>query len=143
MDNDSKINFLRDFLKKCYVRSSLISIRDTADSILDPWISTIIGAQADPNITVGMSVGSIEGNTRYRFTNEFKFHYIIMLLPDLSEKNILFIGPYLSSPLTSKEILEIAEEQGLPPSTERALNEYYASLPIFSDGDRIFSIIDR
>ena len=142
MDNESKINFLRDFLKKCHVRSSLISIRDTADSILDPWISTIIGSHADPNVTVGMAVGSIEGNTRYRFINEFKLHYIIMVLPVLSEKNILFIGPYLSFPLTSKEILEISEEQGLPPNTEKALNEYYATLPIFSDGDRIFSFID-
>jgi hypothetical protein len=65
-----------------------------------------------------------------------------MRLPVLSEKNILVIGPYLSAPISSKDVLEIGERSGIPVGAQKPLREYYSSLPILSEGDKAFIIID-
>ena len=65
-----------------------------------------------------------------------------MRLPVLSERNILVIGPYLSAPLSSKDILEIGERAGIPLTAQKPLKEYYSSVPILTDGDRLLVMID-
>ncbi len=142
MKIEYELQFLRDALKKCHVRTSMLSIHDTTDALIDPWIAAMIGAGHDGDMTIHKIIGNIEDNTIYKFTNEYEFRFIFMRIPILSENNILFIGPYLSFSLTSREILEIAEKQGLAHNMEKGLNEYYASLPVISESDRIFSIID-
>ena len=142
MRNGCETDFLRDFLKRCHVRSCLLSPSDSENVITDPWLSTILGIPHDGSATVGQLVGEVMDNTRYKFTNDLKIQYTFLKLPIGEEKNLFFIGPYLPFPISSKEILEIAEEQGLPPSAERQLHEYYSSLPIISEGDRIFAAID-
>ena len=93
-------------------------------------------------MTIQKALGNIEDATKYRFKNELGLHYTFMRIPLLSEKNILFIGPYLHEPLSSKEILEMGEELKLSPSVQKILKEYYASLPIVPESDRLVSVTD-
>lgn len=142
VDREYELNFLRDILKKCHVRSALLSLHDTADTLLDPQIGSIVGdLQAD--VTVQRMMGrKIESNTKYKFRNEIGLQYIFLRLPVAAERNLLFIGPYLSAPLTQKELFESGERLGLAPNMQNVLREYYASLPVLSDGDSIFTVID-
>lgn len=142
MNCEYELNFLCDILKRCHIRTSMLSLHDTTDTMVDSWISTIIGARPDADMTIQKAIGNIENTTKYNFTNELKLQYVFMRLPILSEKNLLFIGPYLSFPLTSKEILETAEKLGLDKNMEKILKEYYSSLPIIPQNDRIFTAID-
>ncbi len=142
VDREYELNFLRDILKKCHVRSVLLSLHDNADTLLDPQIGSIVGdLQAD--VTVQRVMGrKIESNTKYKFRNEIGLQYIFLRLPVAAERNLLFIGPYLSAPLTQKELFESGERLGLAPNMQNVLREYYASLPVLSDGDSIFTVID-
>ena len=142
VDCEYELNFLRDILKKCHVRSVLLSLHDNADTLLDPQIGSIVGdLQAD--MTVQRVMGRrIESNTKYKFRNEIGLQYIFLRLPVAAERNLLFIGPYLSAPLTQKELFESGERLGLAPNMQNVLREYYASLPVLSDGDSIFTVID-
>ena len=65
-----------------------------------------------------------------------------MKLPTLGEKNIFVIGPYLSSPLSSQDVLEIGERTGLPVAAQKPLREYYFSTPILTESDRLFVMIN-
>ena len=135
-----ELNFLRDVLNKCHIHTALVSHFDSADSMFDPRLISLVGSK--PNLTVKKVLGKIEDKTKYILTNEFKFQYIIVKLPLESEKNILLIGPYLYNPLSSKEILEIGENLQLTLTAQKLLNDYYLSISIIPESDRIFAMID-
>ena len=135
-----ELNFLRDVLNKCHIHTALVSHFDSADSMFDPRLISLVGSK--PNLTVKKVLGKIEDKTKYILTNEFKFQYIIVKLPLESEKNILLIGPYLYNPLSSKEILEIGENLQLTLTAQKLLKDYYLSISIIPESDRIFAMID-
>lgn len=140
MNYEYELNFFSDVLKKCHIHISLISALDPAESMLDKQLVSIIGLRTDR--TVGQTLGVIESKTKYKLSNELGFKYIYMRLPLLSEKNILLIGPYLNAPLSSKDILEIGERAGVPVGAQKPLREYYSSVPVLAEGDKLFVMID-
>ncbi len=142
MNYEHELDFLCDVLEKCHIRTSVLSEKDTADAALDSTIRSIIGINPDPELTISKLCGAVENNTEYKFKNELMLHYIFMKLPTKNDKNLLFIGPYLASPLSSEKILEIGEGFGLSTGAEKNLKEYYFSLPVIGEDDRIFSLID-
>ena len=139
MKGEYQLEFLRDILKKSHIRTFLSSALDSVDSLLDSQISAIVGVLPMQSIPIKRILGKIEKNTQYRFSNELKFQYI--MLP-LSEKNLFFIGPFLSSPLTSGQIWALGEEFALSPGSQKLFKEYYSSLPIVPENDRLFTVID-
>ena len=140
MNYEYELNFFCDVLKKCHIHTDILSPLDRAETIIDPQLAGIIGFKSELN--VGQALGVIESKTKYKLSDEFKFQYIYMRLPVLSERNILVIGPYLSAPLSSKDILEIGERAGIPLAAQKPLKEYYLSVPILTDGDRLLVMID-
>ena len=140
MNYEYELNFFCDVLRKCHIHTDIISPLDPAEAIMDRRLASIIGLKSE--FTVGQVLGIIESKTKYKLSDEFKFHYIYLRLPVPSEKNILVIGPYLSSPLSSKDILEIGENAGIPLASQKLLKEYYFSTPILTDSDRLLVMID-
>ena len=135
-----ELSFLLDVLKKCHVGASILSNKDSAEQMLEPHFLAISGIKL--NSTVGQLLGVLDAKTKYKYSNELRFQYVCLRLPVASESNILVIGPYLSSPPSSRDILEIAERVGIPIAAQRSLKEYYSSLSVIPDGDRIFTVID-
>lgn len=140
MNFEYELSFFCDVLKKCHIHTSVLSWLDGVVDMVDPRLGSIIGLKSD--VSIQSSLGMIESNTKYNLVNDFKLHYVYMRLPLLSEKNILFIGPYLSVPLSSKDIYEIGEKAGLTPAAQRLLKEYYFSVRVLPESDSIFSLID-
>lgn len=135
-----ELNFMCDVLKKCHIRTILVSPFDNADAILDAPLISLVGSR--PNLAIKKVVGKIEDKTKYLLTNEFQLQYIILKLPLESEKNLLIIGPFLSSPLSSKEILEIGEKLQLPLTAQKLLKDYYLTVMVAQENDRIFAMVD-
>ena len=142
MNYENELNFFRDILEKCHIHTSLLSSNDNIGTSLSSPLESIVGYFSKSDTSVKNLLGNIENKTKYIICNEIKLKYICIALPTLSEKNILFIGPYLSSPLSNNNILEIAEKAGLAPSAQSVLREFYSSLPVISENDRILSAID-
>ena len=140
MNYECELNFFCDTLKKCHIHTAMLSPQDNVEAIVDSRLSSIVGLKSE--LTVQGMVGNIESHTKYKLGDEFRLQYICMRLPVLRERNVLFIGPYLSSPLPSKEILEICEDRGIAPAAQKMLTEYYASVPIISEDDRIWVLVD-
>lgn len=140
MNHEYDLNFLSDILKKCHIHTAVISPLDSDEVLLDQQFISIVGFKSDMN--VGQVLGVIENETKYKLSSEFKFHHICIKLPLLSEKNILLIGPYLSAPLSSKDIFEIGERAEISPAAQKLLKEYYSCVPILPENDKIFAMID-
>ena len=140
MNYECELNFLRDVLKKCHIRNTIISTDEPIEAVMDPLLARIVGSQS--TFTVGQALGVVENRTKYKLSDEFELKYIYMKLPMLGEKNIFVIGPYLPSPLSSQDVLEIGERTGLPVAAQKPLREYYFSTPILTESDRLFVMIN-
>ena len=142
MNYENELGFLRDILEKCHIHTSILSPNDNIGKNANSPLNNIIGYFSKSDIPVKDIIGNVENKTKYLLSNSIKLRHICLRLPILSEKNILFIGPYLSVAVSQKDVLEIGENAGLSPSEENILKEFYNSLPIISENDRILSVID-
>ena len=142
MNEENELSFLCDILEKCHVKTSVLSPNDNTDMMMDSRLSSMIGFSLKPETTVKQVIGDINDRTKYRFVNEFRLRYICVKLPVMSEKNLLFIGPYLSEPMQVSDVLEIAERTGLSADGQKHLREYYAAIPVVTEHDRLFAMID-
>ena len=140
MNYEYELNFFSDILKKCHIPTAIVSSNERADAVIDARLFDILGSSSA--LSVAQVLGPMEDKTQYKMINEFKLHYIYIKLPLSVEKNIFLIGPYLSALPSSKEILEISETLGLPLGVQKPLTEYYFSLPIFAENDRLFMMVD-
>ena len=142
MKYESELSFLCDALKKCRLRALVLSPDESPDSILDAHLRRVFGVGGLKDIRLCDYLGKIDPVTRYRFTDEFKQNYTLLRLPGREQANLLLIGPYLSCELSQKEILELGESRGVKPIEQRYLEEYYDTLPVLPEGDRLLSLID-
>ncbi|MBR2861160.1 MAG: helix-turn-helix domain-containing protein [Clostridia bacterium] len=142
MDWDRELSFLREVLEKCHIHTSILSGKDGIGSAVEPRLNSVSDYFSKTDATIESVLGKFEEKTKYVLSNEFKLKYVCLLLPVKTEKNILFIGPYISSAISSKDILEIGEKASLSPSSQKILKEYYSSLPIITENDHIFALID-
>ena len=142
MNEENELNFLCDVLEKCHVNTSMLSPFDNAEMMMDSRLVNVIGFYAKPETTIRQAIGDIDDHTKYKFVNEFKLRYICVKLPVMREKNLLFIGPYLSDPMEVKDVLEIAERAGISSDGQKHLTEYYAAVPVVAENDRLFAMID-
>ena len=140
MNYENELNFFLDVLKKCHIHAALVGAKDSFMQILDPHFASVVGLKSDA--TVRQALGEIESNTKYKFSNEFKFQYVYIRLPGEREKNVFSIGPYVCAAPSLQDALEIAEQAGVPLGAQKAFAEYYLSLPVLSEGDRLFVAFD-
>ena len=140
---DRELDFLCDILRKCRVKATAVSPLASIGSVVDTELYEALNAPFDASQSVHHYTGPLEQCTVYKTTNAFKLCYVYLTLPASPEESrILFIGPYLSAPLSSRELLELGEMIGISPKSQRYLEEYYSSIPIISEGDRLFVLID-
>lgn len=142
MNFENELGFFREILEKCHIGTSLLSATSKLSETVEPGLSGIIEYFFRPDLNVKDVLGTVKNKTKYMLTNEFRLKYVCFRIPLLSEKNILFIGPYLSSYPTSKEILEIGEKTALSSHGQRLLKEYCSTLPIIAENDRTFAVIN-
>lgn len=140
MNYEYELDFLQDVLKKCHIHNGIFPSSESIKAVIDPLFAKIIGFQS--TATIEELLGSLENKTKYKLADEFKLHYIYMKLPTPGEKSVLVIGPYLSAPISQQEIWEIGERVGIPIASQKALKEYFFSVPILTGSDRVFDMID-
>lgn len=85
---------------------------------------------------------SLLPNTMYKQTDVYRRSWIYLLLSEEEPRDVLLMGPYLASPISEEELLEMGEENGLSPQMQRTLREYYASLPVLRDANLLFVMLE-
>ncbi len=138
---ENELRFLCEILKKCRVRVSFNSPEDPISKMLDDNFR-IIFSDNELNMTFRDVLHKIDQYTIYRMTDPLKFNYMFLLLPHVTSETIMSIGPFLSARIDNRQILEIAENNSITPSKQSLLKDYYNSIPVLSDSDRLFTLID-
>jgi AraC-like DNA-binding protein len=140
---EKELEFLCEALNKCRVQASVVSPAEMTNEDIDRRFNGELIDHFGVDRAWHRLIETIEPNTLYKTENEFKLRFIFLLLPEVREqRRILVIGPYLSSPLSSRDLLELAEKLKIPPKSQRYLEEYYLTIPVVADGDRLIIMID-
>ena len=79
--------------------------------------------------------------TVYKMVDRFLCRYIYFHLPGMQPSASLVLGPYLTNDLSEEELMELAEQLGIPVSLLPQLTNHYASLPVYHDPAPLFSIV--
>ena len=139
-----ELNFLRDVFKKNHIDTHVF----TKDTPLGAVIGEAVKLSSAGALgTLGDFLGEISANTLYKTTDSFGLSFSYLSLPDSDtipkgKEDLLFIGPYLHSPLSPSRILEACEKAGISPKQKKTFEEYCASLPIHPEGSPIFSMLE-
>jgi len=83
---------------------------------------------------------SIREKTIYMIEDIFRWHYILLRLPQ--DKELMLVGPYLDEPASDQLIMTIMEEIGLSPSLFGEIRRQYQSLRIISGDNHLIPILN-
>ncbi len=139
---ENDLQFLCDTLRKSRLHASIVGIDEPIAHVIDNGLEHIFAGFAHKQISVREYVGKIEHKTIYKLTDAFKMCYLYMLLPGASQESLLFVGPFLSAPLSARQILEIGERRAVPPKHQKILEGYYSGLPVVPDNSHLYMMLD-
>ena len=139
---ERELHFLTDVLHKCRIPVHVVSPDASVRSLTDPALQSILHLQIPQDATLKDYLGDPEPMTQYRLTTRLRLCCTYFLLPSPAERKLLFIGPYLSAPLSSRDILELGEALGIRPDRQKYLEEFYTATPILPEGERLFTMLD-
>ncbi len=139
---DGKLEFLRDVFKKCRVHTAVIAKGEIGEAVKDFRLEPIFGELPLGEHDLDRILGEMSARTVYRFTDSFGFCYIYFLLPSLDKTTLLLVGPYLNTAPSHEQLLEIGEKNGISPKQQKYLTEYFSSVPVLSNENYLFAMLD-
>ena len=139
---ENELRFFCDILKKCRVPVCFMGKNDSPDKLLGQQVYDVFGTSVDIEAHFKDMLSTIEPFKVYKLDNSFKLNYIYFLLPDAVDETIMSIGPYLSSSIGHRQILEIGEKLAIAPNKSIILEDYYLSIPVINETSHLFVMLD-
>jgi len=138
MFDANELRFLCEVFEKCRVQVSVHRPDDPISNFANEQFRTILTLPQTSSVTIGEFIGELAPQTLYKTTNRFSLCYNYLSFNVEGETRILIVGPYLSAPLSSSDILEIAEKNGAPIGSIKYVNEFYAGIQVLPPDDHLF-----
>ena len=139
---ERELQFLQETFNKCRIKARILAPEDILAHIEDDAFRETNDLLPAARSKIKDLIGQIDSNTIYKYTDDFKVNYTLLRLPEAPYENILVLGPYLATPLSSRQILEIGERKGISPKKQKLLEDYYLSIPALPEGSHLFLMLD-
>ncbi|MBR2464833.1 MAG: helix-turn-helix transcriptional regulator [Clostridia bacterium] len=139
---ENELQFLCDTFQKCHVKTAILPSEELRSSLTHTDLGTLFGKATPDRVFISSAVENISPRTMYKLTDYFQLCYIYFLLPDFPRSTVLLIGPYLPSTPSPGAVLEIGEQNGVSPKSQRYLDEYFAGLPILKQNSHLFLMLN-
>lgn len=139
---ENELRFLCEMLKKFRLNITFTSPDDTLDKVLDDNFKALFLNDDNKLNKLSTLIGEIEPYHIYKYTNPYKLYYLFLNLPQTTSTTYMMVGPYLKNKLDMRQILEISEANAITPNKQKLLKDYYNTIPVLLETDRIFTIID-
>lgn len=138
----SELHFMCDVFKKSRISVCFASPKDSLNKVLDKNLLSILENSKIIDMPLSEFTGKIYNNTIYKNTDLFNISYIYFLLPEMPDKTIIFIGPFIDTPISQAELLKRCEKAKIPPKNQAMFNEYYISIPVISKSSHLHVMLD-
>lgn len=104
-------------------------------------LQDLLNFRFDEDALLQMLVHHCKSNTIYHLKNQLLCQYLLFRLPDTDHPTYAYIGPYTTDPVTSKEILSVAERFQVAPGNLGQLEQFYLDLPLIADENQLFTLL--
>ena len=141
MRYEPELMLLRETLRKCRLQTLITELTSPLAErreLMHPFLQERI----PEGFTVRDVLPQVRDGVMYRLRDSFGQHFVITALPELGNPAVLIIGPYLSQLPSERMLMEIAEQNGIPPAMQKQLKETYEGLPVLNDGSHLFALLD-
>lgn len=139
---ENELQFLCDTFRKSRVRALATTPAELSALLSGIDFDSNQSTFLSEKYTVSEIFRHLEPRTMYKSTDRFKRCYIYLLVPKKEATTVLFIGPYFSSPVSPREILEIGEKNQISPKNQRYLDKYYSTIPVIPESSHLFVMLD-
>lgn len=138
----NELELFRASLDKIRLHSAVVTLDSPVSEVIDEQMSLLFSSQIELSAPISDFVGNVEEKTIYKMTGALALSYIFLLLPDAPKGTVLFIGPYISRPLTAQRIFEIEEKNSLSPKLHKFVVDFFSSIPVVPSSSHIFLFLD-
>lgn len=138
----TELELLRNTFKKCHIQTLLINNREQLDRRIDVGLLRLIGKDESFENYFLPILSKVKSNTIYKYTDTFGRRYMMLALPDITDRITLVIGPYVPRTFSRSEILENAEKMGAAPQLIAPLVNYFGSIPTLTEESHLFALLD-
>lgn len=138
----NELNFLCEVFKKNFVNANVVSLNDSLSKIFDISFSPMFTISDFNEITIKKYIGRVNPETLYKTSDSYGFSYMYMLLPENDSSLILFIGPFTDTMLNSRQVMEIAEKNGISPSKHRVFSEMYTNIAVIDENNPLLAMVN-
>ncbi len=121
----SELTFLCQVFQKSHVKAGVIDQAELANLLKEAHSVDFFQSRA----FFSELIPTVRPYTVYCLTDSFSFSYRLLLLPDMSEPTVFYVGPYLEETPSEQTVLELGERNGISPQKQRFFSEYYTSIP--------------
>ncbi len=142
MNYEIQLKFLRDSLKKMNIQSSIVDPTVRIDESIDLGLRGYLLGEENGYDCLKKMLMDAKPNTIHRYTDSFFCKYIYLLLPDMTPDLFLVIGPFTTSEITKKTLLEAGEKNNYSPWVVNQLELYYSSIPTLPEFNHVIILID-
>lgn len=135
---ENELRFLCDTFQKSHIPCRVVNVGELADAMASTRRAIHASTVFSKN---ERQLSALSPHTLYQDSDSFGFCFGYLLLPSRYPPTFLLIGPYLNAPLSSRQLLELAEKNGVSPTAQHAFDELYASIPVLPPDDHLFVML--
>ena len=139
---ESELRLLRQTFRKCRIQTAIAELDRPLPDITADAIVTFASNLLDPVHPLSDYLPAMEPEVLYRLQDPLGSRYLCLLLPELPRQAVLILGPFLSAPISGAQLLEWAEDAGIPPARLPELTDYYNNIPLLPDASHLFVLLE-
>ena len=140
MSYEADLGFLRETFEKCHISTAVLYPDEGEGEFPDLGLET--KDRPDVWSLFRAQVPALRQRTVYRYTDPFRFRYLIIRLPEDQTLAVCVVGPYQSDRLSNTEILELAEALGADAAATRGLETLHGNVPLLPDNSHLWAVLD-
>jgi len=140
MTYTNELSFMMDIFKKCHVPAIRVVLTEPAAALIPSGLDLFFADLRQNEITVRQYLGTPDARTLYRKQDAFSLCYRYFLLPETD--SLLFVGPFLSQPVTQETLSKIALMLSVSSDNRRYLEEILSAIPILKGNDPLLLALD-
>lgn len=138
----AELDFFIASLRKFHLQAELLTAAAQPEQPLDFGLRAFLGQDSEYQAAFQTFFRELQPNTIHHMTDAYGCGYIFLLLPESVPSTLLMIGPFLSAEIDRQQMLETAERLGVPPRDFQQLEKYYLSMPLLSDENPIYAMLN-
>ncbi len=139
---ENELRFLCNTFKKSNIPTRIAAFDTSISDLTDESLRLILGELQQIEITIREIIEKYEKNVIVKLKDSLDLCYIIFPLPDMESEEVLLIGPYLSKPIETKQLLLIGERYGISPQKKKLLQGYYERVSVLEENSHLFVMLN-